>query len=195
MLHPATLLLAWAVCALLLPLLPLLVLAALAVAVTLVAFRFAHLRTLTMLRRARWLFLSIAVMFAFATPGLSAPGIWGQLGVTLDGLGLAAEHVLRLLLLLNTLALLHEHLGTDGFVAGLYWLLGPVARWQSLRERILVRLILVLEFVEKGNLRWQDWLGAADEGPQSLALAIRQPRLIDWAVLTAIAGGIGVLAW
>lgn len=197
MFHPATLLFVWAGFVLALPLLPSLVLAALLVPALVPAFLFAPVRTRAMLRRARWLLLSIAVLFAFATPGLAVPGWPGQAGMTQDGLLLAAEHLARLVVLLATLALLHERLGTAGFVSGLYWLLGPLSVWEGWRERIVVRLMLVVEFVESDQVGggWRQWLGEADIGPRSLALAIRQPRWSDWCVMLAAAAGVGALAW
>jgi hypothetical protein len=197
MFHPATLLLAWAGFALAMPLLPLALSLLLTVPAFVAAIRFARERTLALLRRARWLFLSIALLFAFATPGLTVPGLLGQIGLTQDGVLLATEHLARLLLLLVTLALLHEHLGTAGFVTGLHWLLGPLFHWQGLREKIVVRLMLVVEFVEGGNIKgsWRDWLDSADTGPQSLTLAIRQPHWPDWLMLLLIVVGIGMLAW
>ena len=195
MFHPATLLLAWAGFACLLPVLPLAALALLLIPVFAFALYLARLRTLALIRRARWLLLSIALLFAFATPGLAAPGMLGQIGATADGLALAAEHVLRLLLLLATLALLHEHLGTAGLVTGLHWLLGPAARWRGLRERIVVRLMLVVEFVENGNAGgWRDWLGEADIGPHSLTMTIRRAGWHDGLALLLMAGGM-VAAW
>jgi hypothetical protein len=197
MFHPATLLLAWAGFALVLPLLPLVVLAILLILVFVPAVLLAKMRTLALLRRARWLFLSIALLFAFATPGLSMPGPLGQIGMTQDGLLLAAEHLARLLLLLAMLSLLHERLGTAGFVTGLYWLLGPLCFWHDLRERIVVRLMLVVEFVESGNVGggWREWLGEADTGPQGLMLTTRSPHWPDWLVLALLACGVGMLAW
>lgn len=196
MFHPATLLLAWAGFALALPFLPLAALAVLALLAAVPALRYARRRTRLMLRRTRWLFLSIAVLFAFSTPGLAVPGL-PQIGITQDGLTLAAEHLVRLLLLLLTLALLHELLGNDGFVTGLHWLLGPVARWRGLRERVVVRLLLVVDFVEGGGAKsgWRDWLGESDAGPQRLTLTVRRARWPDWLAWLLIAGGVGALAW
>ncbi|MDD5248592.1 MAG: CbiQ family ECF transporter T component [Rhodocyclaceae bacterium] len=197
MFHPATLLLAWAGCALILPLLPLGVLALMLVPALLSALLVARRRTVALLRRARWLLLSIALLFAFSTPGLAVPGPLGGLGLTQDGLALAAEQLSRLLLLLVTLAVLHEHLGTAGFVSGLYWLLGPLHGRRGLRERIVVRLMLVVEFVESGSgAGWRHWLSEdGDSGPQSLSLAIRRPRWRDRLALLAVACAVVALAW
>jgi hypothetical protein len=151
------------------------------------AFLFARRRTLLLMRRARWLLLSIAVLFALATPGQRLPGMAGDLGVTQVGLLLATEHVLRLILLLASLAVMHERLGTAGMMAGLYWLLAPLSLWRTLRERIVVRLMLVLDYVENasgGN--WRDWLRTDVSGPESLSLSVASMRWADWLVLLLV---------
>lgn len=195
MFHPATLLLAWAGLAAVLPLFSLAALSVLLTAALLAAASLARIRTLTLVRRARWLLLSIALLFAFATPGVALPGVLGTAGLTADGVHLAGEHVARLLLILASLALLHEHLGTSGLVAGLYWLLAPLHH--GLRERVVVRLMLVVEFVESANMRlgWRQWLGEGDIGPERLALVSRSAHWRDGLALLAVAGGMVALAW
>lgn len=197
MFHPATLLLAWAGFALALSRLPLEILGALLVPVLILAAWAARRRTLMLLRRARWLLLSIAVLFCFATPGLLIPGPLGAFGMTQDGATAAAEHVSRLVLLLATLALLHEHLGTRGFVAGLYWLLTPLAHWRGLRDRIVVRLMLVVEFIENDHRGgWKYWLDERhDAGPDTLPLKVRRPRWQDRIAMVAVVGALVALAW
>jgi hypothetical protein len=191
-LHPATLLLVWFGLVLFLQSLSAFHLAWAAALALPSAAAFARARVLVLIRRARWLLLSIAILFALATPGERLPGVAGDLGVTYDGLILGAEHVLRLLSLLATLALLHQHLGTGGVLAGLYWLLTPLARLRGLRERIVVRLMLVLEYVETpGQRDWRSWLSAIDPpapGPQHLDLAVERVRQVDWVILTVLAG-------
>jgi len=186
-LHPATLLLAWAVLVGLVQPLPAAALAWLAAVLLSLAWAFARRRTLALLRRTRWLFLSIILLFALATPGQRLPGVVGDLGITHDGILLAAEHVLRLLLLLASLAVLHERLGTPGMMAGLYWLLAPLARWRALRERIVVRLMLVLDQVENApSTTWRDWLNLDIGGPDRLPLAVGSLHLVDWLALASL---------
>jgi hypothetical protein len=185
--HPATLLFAWGVLVALLQPLPAAALAWIAALVLPLAWLFARQRTLALLRRTRWLFLSIVLLFALATPGQRLPGAIGDLGVTLDGLLLAAEHVLRLLLLLASLAVLHERLGTPGMMVGLHWLLAPIARWRTLRERIVVRLMLVLDHVENApSATWREWLNRDLDGPDRLTLAVGSLRIADWLALTSL---------
>lgn len=193
--HPATLLTAWSGFALSLSFLPLAALAALAIPLAAAAIVLARRRTFGLLKRARWLFLSIALLFAFATPGLLLPGLWGRIGLTHDGLALAAEHVARLLLLLTSLSLLHEMLGTAGLLSGLYWLLAPLRR--AWCERIVVRLMLVVEFVEGGaGGGWREWMGGEDAGPASLALSVRKSRWHDaLALILVVALVVAVATW
>lgn len=151
------------------------------------AMTFARRRTLVLLRRTRWLFLSIMVLFALATPGQRLPGSAGDLGITYDGLLLASEHALRLLLLLTSLAVVHERLDTPGMMAGLHWLLAPLARWRTLRERIVVRLMLVLDHVENApTATWRDWLNRDVEGPDRLSLTVGSFRFVDWVALLSL---------
>lgn len=197
MFHPATLLLAWAAFAFALAFLPAAVLGVVLIPVLVLSVLLAPQRTLALLKRARWLLLSIALLFAFATPGLLVPGLPGTLGMTQDGLLLAGEHLARLLLLLATLALLHERLGTEGFVSGLYWLLAPLGgRWGGLRERIVVRLMLVVEYVETDRRGWKSWLAETnDEGPQELHLAVRPAHWQDRMAVLLLGIAVAALAW
>jgi len=185
--HPATLLFACGVFVALLQPLAAPTLGWIALIVAPLAWAFARRRTLMLIRRTRWLFLSIGLLFALATPGQRLPGTAGDLGITHDGLLLAAEHVLRLALLLASLAALHERLGTPGMMAGLHWFLAPIARWRTLRERIVVRLMLVLDYVDSAPAAtWRDWLGRDPEGPDQLSLAVGSLRAVDWSVLALL---------
>jgi energy-coupling factor transporter transmembrane protein EcfT len=190
-LHPATLLLCWGGVVAFLQTLSLRQLAAASLLVLPLSWLLAPVRTRTLVRRARWLLLSIAVLFALASPGQRLPGAAGQLGITYDGLDLAAEHVIRLVLLLATLAILHQRLGNEGLIAGLHWLLKPLAGWREARERIVVRLMLVLDYVEtepKGG--WRTWLSADIPGPDRLLLVTGAAKGVDWLVLAAVAAAV-----
>lgn len=195
MFHPATLLLAWAGCALCAPLLPLWTALAAAALATVAALAFAAQRTRRLIRRARWLLLSLFLLFAFATPGVLLAGWPGRLGITEDGLVAAGEHLARLLLLLVTLALVHERLGNRGLLSGLYCLMRPLAGVASFRDRAVVRLMLVVDFVEAGVPGgWRRWLEPADDGPDSLTLDRQPMRPPDWCVLALLGVG-GTVAW
>ncbi|MBP9713629.1 MAG: hypothetical protein KBD60_08055 [Sterolibacterium sp.] len=176
-LHPASLLLAWLSLVLLLQWLPLPHLLGLALLVLPLAAHQATTRLRQLLRRTRWLLLSIALLFALATPGHALPAPLGHMGLTHEGLQLALLHGLRLTLLLGLLALLLEHLGIPLLIAGLYTLLTPLGS-SPRRSQMALRLLLVLEYVEQGRaLRkegqtagWRYWL-APDDLPSNPAQA------------------------
>lgn len=189
--HPAALLLAWGGLALALQWAGPFASLGMALLGLAVAQRYAPQRSRNLLRRSRWLLLSLFVLFLFFTPGEYFEGPFGTLGMTREGLTHGGEQLGRLLALLMSLALLHEHIGTQGLLVGFHWLLGPFA-W---RDATVVRLMLVFEYVDHhpgGN--WREWLSAScDEGSTSEMLALRRQPLQaqDWALLLMV----GVLLW
>lgn len=186
--HPATLLLGWGVFVALVQPLTDVALAWFAVVTLPIAGIVAPRRAWFLFHRTRWLLLSIALMFLLATPGQRLPGALGDMGVTLDGVSLALEHILRLLLLLASLAIVHERLGTIGMMAGLHWLLAPLAHWRTLRERIVVRLMLVLDHVESAPATsWREWLDRDLPGPDRMTLDAGNFTLLDWTVFAMLA--------
>ncbi|MDP2824525.1 MAG: hypothetical protein Q8O52_17830 [Sulfuritalea sp.] len=102
-----------------------------------------HLRLL--LRRSRWLLLTMLVMFGWLTPGTPLPNIPGA---SQEGLLLAADSLVRLLIALSTVALILKVLSPPELVAGMRSLLAPLALLKISRDRIAVRLALTLNEVE-----------------------------------------------
>ncbi|WIM06595.1 MAG: hypothetical protein OHM77_04840 [Candidatus Nitricoxidivorans perseverans] len=161
MIHPAILLIAWVGLAFALQALSLAGLAVASVFLLPLAAWRARRRTFRLLARARWLFISLALLFAFGTT--SGQPFEVIPGATVEGLRMAGEHCLRLLLLLASLASMHEILGTSGLMKGFYALLWPILG-QKLRDRTVVRLMLVLDYAETPK-DWRAWLseGEADK--------------------------------
>jgi energy-coupling factor transporter transmembrane protein EcfT len=114
---------------------------ALALAALILAASDLHL----LVRRSRWLLLTVLVMFGWLTPGTPLAGLPGA---TQEGLLLAADYIARLLIALATLALLLKALTPAELVAGLRSLLTVFALPGSSRDRIAVRLALTLQEVE-----------------------------------------------
>ncbi len=195
--HPATLLVTWIGFALILPAASSGLLAGLLIVSLLLAAAFAPVRTLRLIRRSRWLLLSIGVLFLFFSPGEYLPGFAGRIGLTYEGIGHSAEQLARLLAILVSLALLHERIGTQGLLAGLYVLLWPFG-W---REATVVRLMLVLEFVEeKRNAGWREWLAQGQPLPtdtcEHFTLAMPRLHFRDVAVMTVVLlAGILLVFW
>jgi hypothetical protein len=197
MLHPASLLLSWIAFAFVLQWVTASILTGVALLCLFMGLSFATQRSRRLLWGARWLLMSLTILFLFATPGEYLPGFAGSLlGLTFEGLERAGEQVSRLLAMLLSLALLHERVGTNGLVAGLYWLSGPFA-W---RKATAVRLMLVLELVEdKRQLRWREWLLpevtdiSADE---KFSLAMPPLCLRDFLLMGCLlVAGLGVVTW
>jgi energy-coupling factor transport system permease protein len=141
----------------------------------------ADLRLL--LRRSRWLLLTMLVMFGWLTPGTPLPGIPGA---SQEGLLLAADNIARLLVALATLALLLKALNPPELVAGLRSLLAPLVLPGFSRDRIAVRLALTLQEVEasRSGLR---------EESMSMASSIVLPAF-GFGVTDFLLGGLsGVL--
>lgn len=194
MLHPAALLLTWFGFALALQWLPLTWLIGIALACVALALMIASQRSFNLLRRSRWLLISLAVLYFFATPGAYLPGILGDIGLTYEGLLQGGEQIGRLLAMLTSLALLHQAMGTQGLLTALYSLLKPLP-W---REATVVRLMLVLEHVEqKHRVSWREWLlpGVQTDGqlPEMLHLTLPRFRWRDAALLLAVLGALLIM--
>lgn len=195
MLHPASLLLAWFGFAIVLQGLPGVWLAAVVLASLMATAAWAARRGINLLRRSRWLLLSLFMLYLFATPGEYLPGFWGDIGLTREGVQQGGEQIGRLLALLASLALVHHLAGTQGLLAGLYWWLKPIP-W---RESTVVRLLLVLEMVEQEHkINWREWLVPAqtkadllDQTAYHLSMPVLNVR--DKLLMAGIAGA-GV-AW
>ncbi len=190
MFHPASLLLAWLAFALGLQWLTLFWLLSIAAFFVVVSMWLATERSLALFRRSRWLLLSLALLYFFTTPGEYLPGLAGMLGMTHEGLRQGMEQIGRLLAMLASLALLHRHLGTSGLLTALHWLMKPFA-W---REKTVIRLMLVLETVERRQpISWREWLSpSCAEGSLPVSrLTLTMPgfRFVDLAflaILTAV---------
>jgi energy-coupling factor transporter transmembrane protein EcfT len=161
-------------------------------------------RFLRLVKRVRWLVLSLAVLFAWVTPGNAIAPALGMFGPTVDGLSAAGSHCMRLLVMLALLAVLLETTATPDLVGGLYTLLAPLARTGVFRGRIALRLLLVLRYVEEpahapARRNWRHWLQFADEDRPGEAVILRHQPLTaaDWLIVIvtgiALAGILG--AW
>jgi hypothetical protein len=103
---------------------------------------------------ARWLFLSLSVILAWGGIGEAA---WdGPLAPSREGLIDAGNHGGRLLLVLMAVAVLRERMPRSDLLTALHRLLAPLRRCGVDTDRGMVRLLLVLHFVETMP-RPRDW--------------------------------------
>jgi energy-coupling factor transporter transmembrane protein EcfT len=123
------------------------------------ALRFAKERSFRLLRRIRFLMLAVVIFFAWFTPGESLWTAFPILSPTREGLALAVEHLGRLAGVVLCVAGLLEHLSVPRLVGGLYALFHPFERVGLPADRLAVRLMLVLSYVEASpSGGWRSWL-------------------------------------
>lgn len=146
----------------------------------------SHMRLL--LRRSRWLLLTMLVMFGWFTPGTPLSGVPGA---SQEGLRLAADSLARLLVALSVVALILRALPAPELVAGMRSLLTPLALLKISRDRIAVRLALTLSEVEAS--RSGDG-NAPEYGPATLALPASVFGATD-VFICALAGALLLVAW
>lgn len=102
-----------------------------------------------MLRRSKWLLLTLLLIFSFSTPGEFVHGWPIDFAPTYEGLEAGAMQLIRLVIMLSGLSVLLESTGRDGLVAGIYVLLRPLGVLGLPVERFTVRLWLTLNYVER----------------------------------------------
>ena len=141
-----------------------------------------------LVRRSRWLLLTMLVMFGWLTPGTPLPGIPGA---SQEGLLLAADNLARLVIALSTVALILRALPPPELVAGMRSFFAPLALLHISRDRIAVRLALTLNEVEVSR----NGLGSE---PKRVANTLMLPASCFGAtdfVLGALAGALMLAAW
>ena len=148
-----------------------------------------------LVRRIRFLLLAILILFAWMTPGQAFFPQWTTAGPTREGLLLATDHGLRLVGVVALVALLLGRGGRDFVVSGLYALMAPCRLIGLSRDRLAVRLLLVLRNAENpppGG--WRHWLDPEPPATEVAPLHVQRTRfrLRDWLVF-GLAVGLLVL--
>ena len=156
--------------------------------VALLAARRSILAWWNLLRRMRWLLLSVWLILGY---GVSGDAVF-DLGwmPTHQGVVEATLHVARLGLMLGCLASLFAFLGNQGLLVAMRSLLGPLVRLGLATDRLVVRLSLVMENLQvdlpKGSWRCMlDGSGEASGGPETLWIEALQWRLSDYLICVA----------
>jgi energy-coupling factor transporter transmembrane protein EcfT len=104
---------------------------------------------LSMLRRMRWLFLSMLIIYAFSTPGEYWAGWPYWVAPTYEGVHAGLLQALRLALMLAGLALLLATTSRDALIVGFFIMLQPFRYLGMDAERFAARLWLTLHYVEQ----------------------------------------------
>ena len=130
-------------------------------------------RWLHLVRRSRWLVAVLALTFLLSTPGEAIapgwPGSW-------EGSLAALEHGLRFVVVLAALAWLLAGMPRASLIAGTHCLTAPLRALGMPTERLIVRLALVLEYVESSTpaADWRAFL-EAETVPVSTPVRIEVP--------------------
>lgn len=149
-----------------------------------------------LLRRTRWLLLSLLLIYAFATPGDPLLPKLGAASPTVQGLTAGGMQAWRLAVLLAGLALLLATCSRDALLAGLYLLLRPFKFLGLDAEKFAVRIWLTLHYAEqeqaKGAGEW--WLklrSALAPAPGEMESVALEMERLSWrdalALLLAVA--------
>lgn len=183
MLHPASLLLIWGAGLFLIQSLPPTPLPLTALALGGLAFGVAGEGMMRLVRRTRWLFLTMAVLFVFFTPGVRLGSPLGDLGVTVEGVDSAIEHCLRLFCQLAWLVVLIDRLGTAGMISGLHLIVRLIPGFSRSGNSLVIRLALTLEAIGGDQVRnWKTYLN--DPSTDGVAsIAVSDP---DWTAIDTV---------
>lgn len=158
------------------------------------AIGISALRLLHLLRRTRWIFISLLLIFAYATPG--SPCL-AQLGVFSPGCAGVLDggiQLIRLLTVLAGLSMLLTLLSPVQLTGGLFILLHPVRYLGFSRERLAVRLALTLHYAENAmHDTAHDWRASltslsshAQAGGDIIELELLPFSLQDWLLVIAM---------
>jgi energy-coupling factor transporter transmembrane protein EcfT len=171
-------------------------LAAMVAASLVVALVFARAHCLRLLTRVWVLLLVIGVLFAWFTPGEAVVVEWPRFSPSREGVVLALTHAGRLLAVVCWVATLLARMPPDRLVSGLYALARPCAVFGLPAERVALRLLLVLRYVDgarnagnagKGGHDWRQWLLApAADGLEPVQLVRERPGFSDVALLVGV---------
>jgi energy-coupling factor transport system permease protein len=104
---------------------------------------------LRIVKRMRWLFISIFIIYAYDTPGEYIHQFSTSFAPTIEGCILGTLQIAKLMIALATLGILFISSSKTQLMAGLYMLLSPLNFFGFNVKRFTARLLLTLEYVEE----------------------------------------------
>ncbi|CAN1516246.1 ABC/ECF transporter, transmembrane component [Methylophilaceae bacterium] len=148
-----------------------------------------------LIKRMRWLFLSLLLVYAYATPGEYLAFLPLNVAPSYEGLRLGLMQIAKLLIAVASLSALFASANKSQLMAGLWTLLSPLRLVGLNVERFTVRMLLTLHYVEqmavqpklKLDFSQLDKLAlASDEPGATLPLILAQPAFswFDKAMLS-----------
>jgi energy-coupling factor transporter transmembrane protein EcfT len=104
---------------------------------------------LRVVKRMRWLFLSMLIIYSLDTPGEYVQQFPTSFAPTIEGVELGMLQIAKLLIALATLSILFSSTTNERLMSGLYLLLSPLNLFGFNVKRFTARLLLTLEYVEE----------------------------------------------
>lgn len=101
----------------------------------------------TMLKRMRWLFLSIFIVYLWFTPGHEILPVFQTISPTYEGLKLGLFRVYSLFLIVIGVNLLVRSIPRQDLICAILWLLKPFRIIGLPYERLAIRIALTFDFV------------------------------------------------
>jgi energy-coupling factor transport system permease protein len=148
-----------------------------------------------LIKRMRWLFVSLLLVYGYATPGEYLAFLPLNVAPSYEGLHLGLMQIDKLLIAVASLSALFASASKSQLMAGLWTLLSPLRLVGLNVERFTVRMLLTLHYVEqiavqpklKLDFSQLDKLALApDEPGATLPLILAQPAFtwFDKAMLS-----------
>lgn len=146
--------------------------------------------------RARWLLVSLWLILAW---GVAGEAIWdAPLSPSREGLLDASVQLARIALLLFSVAVLRETMSLPELMTGIHRLLGSLRPLGLNPDRGVVRLLLVLEYLDRAPRPavWHELLDVPESGAGEV-FELRDPPLskVDRLTIALVFACLGVLAW
>lgn len=147
-----------------------------------------HLHSaLVMLKRLKWLFVSILIVYLFFTPGqLLVPDLlWGP---TVEGLLQGLLRIAALVLLVIAVNLLIAGTEQEEFLSAVLWCLRPLSIFGLSHERIAIRITLTLDTVSQVRKKFQEdssTINVETEASKLNAISGKASRLFKSAISSA----------
>ena len=206
-LHPAIKILLFILMAVLIPHLKLLTLFGLAFVLSL-ALTFFRVRSfISMMRRMRWLFLSMLLVYAYTTPGEYLSNWPLDFAPSYEGLREGVHQVFRVSLVLAGISILLATSTRENLMVGIYTLIKPLNILSVSPERFTARLCLTLQYIEHAKkqsvkqdraLDWRDnfyaVLGGTQDTAPSEIISLFEPSLhiLDYLCVAAFLMLMGI---
>ena len=163
-------------------------------ALFLLSIKIGVARMWLLLRRTRWILISVLLIYAYSSPGEPLLPQLGVFSPVTDGIVDGMIQLAKLVGMLSILSVILNILTQSQFITGLYVILTPLSLLGISRERIAVRLALVLSYSETETLSGSgDWRGSIDKLLAPIVvdpgfIELHVPQISRQDVLVSVAG-------